>query len=708
MNTLKISMFRLLAAALLLPFLLLSAGSTTIRGFDAASARGEIQWEKQARAVPDAARIRATIEKLSSQPHLAGTAGSKETAEWLLAQLQSWGLDAKIERFEALLPTPQTRVLEMAGPPAFTAKLQEPPVAVDPFSSTPTAIPPYNAYSGSGDVTAPVIYVNYGLPADYDVLRQRGIDVRGRIVIARYGASFRGVKPRVAWEHGAVGCIIYSDPRDDGYFQGDAYPKGPYRPAGGVQRGSVLDLGVQPGDPLSPGWASEPGAKRLAVAEATTIQQIPVLPISYEDARPLLAALTGPVAPESWRGALPITYHLGPSTPVHLKVTMNNETRPLFNVIATIPGTEFPDEWILHGNHHDAWVGGANDPLSGAAPLLESARALGGMLKKGWRPKRTVKIAFWDAEEFGLVGSTEWMEKHAEELSAKLAVYINSDSSGSGALNAGGSHSLEDAVREILRDVNDPVSGKSLLDERLAHPQKTAEPGFHLSPLGSGSDYTPFLQHLGIATLNFGFENTAGNGVYHSLYDDYYWVSHFEDPNFAYGRALAELDATVMMRLANAPLLPFEFGHVASAVTTYLDEISHLPKAKETVNLDAARHANEKLAQAAHEFDKAWDRVESKLDTADTARLTEIDRLLMASEQDLILSPGLPGRPWYRHRLYAPGRYTGYAVKTLPGIREAVETGRAAQAAEQAKEVAQVLEKLAEDVDAAAKLIAKL
>ncbi|HEU5021570.1 MAG TPA: M28 family metallopeptidase [Bryobacteraceae bacterium] len=701
-------MVRSIAALLLLPFLLLSAGSTTIRGFDAASARSQFQWEKQARAVPDAARIRATVEKLAGEPHLAGTAGSKRTAEWLLAQLQSWGLDAKIETFEALLPMPQARILEMAGPPAFTAKLQEPAVAADPFSSNPSAVPPYNAYSGSGDVTAPLIYVNYGLPADYEILKQKGIDVRGRIVIARYGASFRGVKARVAWEHGAVGCIIFSDPRDDGYFQGDAFPKGPYRPAGGVQRGSVLDLGMQPGDPLSPGWASEPGARRLSVAEAATIQQIPVLPISYEDATPLLAALTGPVAPESWRGALPITYHLGPSTPVHLKVTMNNETRPLYNVIATIPGTAFPDEWILHGNHHDAWVGGANDPLSGAAPLLESARALSEMLKKGWRPKRTVKIAFWDGEEFGLVGSTEWMEKHANELSAKLAVYINSDSSGSGPLSAGGSHSLEEAVREILRDVNDPVSGKSLLDERQSRSQKGADPGFHLSPLGSGSDYTPFLQHLGIASLNFGFENTAGNGVYHSAYDDFYWVSHFEDPHFAYGRALAELDTTVMMRLSDAPLLPFEFGHVAAAVTSYLEDISHLPKAKDSVNLDAARRAAEKLAQAAREFDKAWDHAESKLEAENTARLAEIDRLLMASEQDLTLSPGLPGRPWYRHRIYAPGRYTGYSVKTLPGIREAVEAGRTDEAGEQTKEVAQVLEKLAADVDAAAKLIAKL
>lgn len=708
MNTLEGLMVRLLAAALLLPFLLLSAGSATIRGYDSASARDEIRWEKQARTLPDAAHIRDTIEKLSSRPHLAGTPGSKETADWILSQLRSWGLDANIETFDALLPTPQTRLLEMAGPPAFQAKLQEPAIAADPFSSEPGAIPTYNAYSGSGDVTAPLIYVNYGLPADYDVLQRRGIDVRGKIVIARYGASFRGVKASIAQEHGAVGCIIYSDPRDDGYFQGDSFPKGPYRPAEGVQRGSVLDLGIQPGDPLTPGWASEPGAKRLTLDQATTIQRIPVLPISYEDATPLLAALTGPVAPESWRGALPLTYHLGPSAPVHLKVTMDNETRPLYDVVATIPGTEFPDEWVLYGNHHDAWVGGANDPLSGAAPLLESARALSEMLKTGWHPKRTVKIAFWDAEEFGLVGSTEWMEKHADELTAKLAVYVNSDSSGSGALSAGGSHSLEDAVREILRDVNDPVSGRSLLEEKLSRSQNGANPGFHLSPLGSGSDYTPFLQHLGIASLSFGFENSSGSGVYHSIYDDFYWTSHFEDPHFAYGRALAELDTTLLMRLSDAPLLPFEFGQLSSAVTTYLDEIGRLPKAKDTVDLDAARHANEKLALAAREFDKAWEHAEGKVATADTARLTQVDHLLMASEHDLILDPGLPGRPWYRHRIYAPGRYTGYAVKTLPGIREAVEAGRSSEAAEQTKEVADVLEKLASDVDTAAKLIARL
>ena len=687
-------MLRTAFAIIALPLLLFSAS----------------EWEQQARSIPAAANIRATDQKLSSQPHLAGTLASKQTAEWILAQLRQYGLDANIETFEALLPTPQERVLEMTAPTHFRAKLQEPMVAADPDSANPDIVPPYNAYSGDGDVTAPLVYANYGLPADYDTLKERGIDVRGKIVIVRYGEAFRGVKPRVAYEHGAVGCIIYSDPRDDGYYQGDSFPKGPYRPADGVQRGSVLDLGVEPGDPLSPGWASEPGSKRLSVAEATTIQQIPVLPISYADATPLLSALDGPVAPAAWRGALPFTYHLGPGATVHLKVTMNNATRPLYNVIARIPGSEFPDEWILFGNHHDAWVDGADDPLSGAASLLETARTLAELARKGWKPKRTVMFAFWDGEEFGLVGSTEWMEKHADELNKKLAIYINSDSTGKGTLSAGGSPALEDAMKDVLREVRDPASGKSLLDEYLAKiakskPKEQAE--FHLAPLGSGSDFTPFLQHLGVASLNIGFDNESGGGVYHSAYDDFYWYSRFEDTDFAYGRALSQMTSTLGVRLADAPLLPFEFTRLATSVTTWLNEISHL-KTKDKMNFDAVTKADAKLAQAATELSKARDHAAAKLAGAPADKLAAIDLLLMDSERDLTLDPGLPGRAWYRNRIYAPGRYTGYAVKTLPGIREAVEADKPAEAAEQAQQVAQVLETLAAHIDQAAKLMARL
>jgi len=707
----EILMLRTALAALALPLVLFSAGNVNIRGFDSASQRDEIQWEQQARDIPDAARIGATIEKLSGQPHLAGTPASKQTADWLLAQLREYGLDANIETFEALLPTPQVRVLEMIAPARFQARLEEPALSVDPTSSNPDIVPPYNAYSGDGDVTAPLVYANYGLPADYDTLKEKGIDVRGKIVIVRYGQSFRGVKPRVAYEHGAVGCIIYSDPRDDGYFQGDSFPKGPYRPADGVQRGSVLDLGVEPGDPLSPGWASEPGGKRLTLAEATTIQQIPVLPISYSDATPLLAALTGPVAPEAWRGALPLTYHLGPATTVHLKVTMNNATQPLYNVIARIPGSEFPDEWVLYGNHHDAWVDGASDPLSGAGPLLETARTLAELAHKGWKPKRTVLIAFWDGEEFGLMGSTEWMEKHAEELNRKLAVYINSDVSGKGTLSVGGSPTLESFMREVVRDVKDPASGRPLVDvylEKLAKSSPKVPAEFHLAPLGSGSDYTPFLQHLGIASLNLGFDNVAGGGTYHSAYDDFYWFRHFEDTDFTYGRALSQMDTTVMMRLADARVLPFEFGRLSASVNTYLDEIGRLnSESKDKVNLEAVRKADAKLTVAADELGRAYDHALTKVPTTPD-KLAAINRLLMNSERDLTLDPGLPGRAWYRNRIYAPGRYTGYAVKTLPGIREAVEAKKPAEATEQAGQVAQVLDTLAEHLREATKLLDKL
>ena len=432
--------FRTACAALVLawPFALHPAADDSIRGFDAASQAREITWEQQARAIPDPTRIGEFIKRLSNQPHMAGTPQSKQTAEAILAQLREYGLDAHIEQFEALLPTPKVRVLEITGlgikaPTKLRLKLEEPAVPGDANSHDAGMIPPYNAYSGDGDVTAPLVYANYGRPEDYDVLSERGIDVKGKIVIVRYGMSFRGTKPKVAYEHGALGCIIYSDPRDDGYFQGDVYPNGPWRPSQGVQRGSVLDLPLYPGDPLSPGWASEAGSKRLPLSEAQTMMKIPVLPISYGDAQPLLANLAGPVAPETWRGALPITYHLGPgSNHIHMSVTMDNATRPLYDVIARIPGSDFPDQWVLEGNHHDAWVHGASDPLSGAASLMETARTLAEMTRNGWKPRRTILLAFWDGEEFGLIGSTEWMEKHADELDKKLLAYINSDSTGKG------------------------------------------------------------------------------------------------------------------------------------------------------------------------------------------------------------------------------------------------------------------------------------
>jgi N-acetylated-alpha-linked acidic dipeptidase len=710
-----------LSAILSLPLFLHPAANDAIRGFDAASQTEELKWEEQARAIPEAARVRATIEKLSNQAHLAGTPQSKETAEYILTQLKEYGLDAHIEQYEALLPTPRSRSLEMsgAGITPFHAKLDEPAVAGDKNSQDPGMVPTYNAYSGDGDVTAPLIYANYGVPADYDTLKQQGIDVKGKIVITRYGGSWRGIKPKVAYEHGAIGCLIYSDPKDDGYYQGDVYPRGAYRPADGVQRGSVMDMVLYPGDPLSPGWASEPGSKRLPLSEAATLMKIPVIPISYADAQPLLANLDGPVAPESWRGALPITYHLGPgSSKVHLQVSMDNSTHPLYDVIAKIPGSEYADQWILEGNHHDAWVHGASDPLSGAAPLLETARTLAELTRKGWKPKRTLMLAFWDGEEFGLVGSTEFMEKHQDELSQKLVVYVNSDSNGKGRLSVGGSHTLENFSQEVARDLKDPVSGKSLLEEVLTRPRRgrggeagetPTPPGeFRISPLGSGSDYTPFLQHLGIATLNVGFGGEGGGGVYHSNYDDFYWYSHFSDTEFVYGRALAQVDSTILMRLGDAPVLPFEFHRFAATVARYLDEIEKLPNQKRKPDLSKVRAELAVLNRDSGAFDAAYMKAGPKLSAAAPAKLAPLNQALYRSERDLTLDPGLPGRPWFRHRIYAPGMYTGYAVKTLPGIREAVEAGKPDDAEQQAKQVAQVLHALNDQVEQATKLLGTL
>jgi N-acetylated-alpha-linked acidic dipeptidase len=672
-----------------------------IRGFGPASEAQEVEWERRARAVPAADRIGEFIKRFSNQPHLAGTLQSKQTAEGILAQLRSFGLDARIERFEGLLPTPKVRILEITAPVALRFKLEEPAISGDPNSSDAGMIPPYNAYSGDGDVTAPLVYANYGLPEDYELLADRGIDVKGKIVIVRYGMSFRGTKPKVANEHGAAGCIIYSDPRDDGYFQGDVYPKGPYRPSQGVQRGSVLDLPLYPGDPLSPGWASEAGSKRLPLSEAQTMMKIPVLPISWADAQSLLTSLTGPVAPESWRGALPITYHLGPgATNVHLKITMDNSTRPVYDVIARIPGSDFPDEWVLDGNHHDAWVHGASDPLSGAASLMETARSLAEMTRGGWKPKRTIMIAFWDAEEFGLIGSTEWMEKHEEELDQKLVAYINADSSGKGRFTVGGSHSLEAFAEEVARDVNDPLTGQP-----LAGPANRRG-NFRIAALGSGSDYTPFLQHLGIAALDIHF--ASQDGVYHSDYDDFNWFSHFSDTTFVFGRALSQVHTTALMRLADSPVLPFEFGRFTSTVRRYADEIDGLPALAKKVDLTAVHNEIARLQKSAADLNTAWIHAAPGVGSAPAGKLAELNRLLFRTERTLTLDPGLPGRPWYRHRIYAPGLYTGYSVKTLPGIREAVEAGRSDEAIQQAAEVVQVLHALNDQIAQATDILNRL
>ena len=710
-------------------------------------------WESRFRAIPDALSIGEYMKRLSARPHHVGTAYDKDNADWMLGKFREWGWDAQLESFTVLFPTPKERVVELVAPTQFKAQLDEPAIAVDPTSNQKTEqLPPFNAYSIDGDVTAPLVYVNYGRPQDYEDLDRRGISVRGAIVIARYGASWRGIKPKVAAEHGAVACLIYSDPRDDGYFVDDVFPDGPMRNKNGVQRGSVLDMPLYPGDPLTPGIPATADARRLDIKDAPTMTKIPVLPLSYGDAQPLLAALKGPVAPEGWRGALPITYHIGPGPArVHMKVTSTFELKPIYNVIAKIQGSTFPDEWVVRGNHHDAWVNGAADPVSGTAPLLEEARALGELLKQGWRPKRTIVYTVWDGEEPMLLGSTEWVEQHDEELRRKAAIYINSDGNGRGFFGASGSHTLEKFINGVVKDIEDPettlTAWKRLQASRIANgsPEARAEArnraDLRIGALGSGSDYTPFLQHNGVASLNIGYGGFDDDGIYHSVYDDFYHFTHFSDTTFVYGRALAQTAGTAAMRFADADLLPFDFTDLADTVQTYIKELQTLlkqeqdrikernteleegvfaavndpkhpllpPKAEEmppAINFAPLENAAAALTKAAERYRKAADAARPKL--TGSPRLAAINERLIQSERQLTDPAGLPRRPWYRHLLYAPGFYTGYAVKTMPGVREGIEEKNYSEAESEAVRVAKALDRETALVSAAAEDLERL
>lgn len=670
------------------------------------------------RAIPDARNVGEYVKRLSARPHHLGSPYDKQNADWILAKFREWGWDAQIERYDVLFPTPKERTLELLGPTRFKASLEEPELPVDPTSGQKSEqLPPYNAYSIDGDVTGPLVYVNYGRPEDYDELERRGVPVKGAIVIARYAQTWRGIKPKVAAEHGAIGCLIYSDPRDDGYFVDQAFPAGPSRSKDSVQRGSVMDMPLYPGDPQTPGYASTADAKRLAIADVKTLTKIPVLPISWGDAQPLLAALTGPLAPTDWRGALPLTYRLGPgSARVHLKVAFNWDRVPVYNVIAKLAGSTYSGEWIIRGNHHDAWVNGAQDPSSGMASELEEARALGELVKQGWRPKRTIVYAAWDGEEQGLLGSTEWVEHHAAELRDKAVAYINTDGNSRGFLGMSGSHVLEQFINRVARDVEDPETRLPVWKRAQARAIATGAPAartearsradLRIAALGSGSDYSAFLQHAGIASLNLGFGGQSqSDGVYHSIYDDFYYYSTFIDPDFAYGRALAQTVGTAVIRLADAELLPFEFGNLADTVQSYVRELQALLRTQQddvrernrqieegifsamnnpgrpikpplveaiapALNFAPLENAAVSLTAAADRYRRAVDGSRGRL----TADLTKrVNAKLIAGERRLTDASGLPGREWYRHLLYAPGFYTGYAVKTIPGVREGIE-----------------------------------
>jgi N-acetylated-alpha-linked acidic dipeptidase len=712
---------------ILMFFVLQSSIAQTIKmtGFYEKNIEKELSQESAFDKNLSKANIGETIKKLSAEPHHLGSPVDKANAEYILSLFNKWGWDAKIETFYVLFPTPETRILEMTFPTSYKAILKEPPLKEDATSGQTGQLPTYNAYSADGDVTSELVFVNYGLPEDYEILEKMGIDVKGKIVIAKYGHSWRGVKPKVAQEHGAIGCIIYSDPADDGYFEGDVYPKGSFRNEYGVQRGSVIDMSAYPGDPLTPGIGATKDAKRLDRFHAASLLKIPVLPISYHDAAPLLEALDGPVGPIGWHGGLPFAYHIGPGKiKVHLKVAFNWDVVPCYDVIAKIKGSEFPDEWVIRGNHHDAWVNGAADPVSGQAAMLEEAKSIGSMLKTGWKPGRTIVYCAWDGEEPGLLGSTEWVEEHENELKEKAVVYINSDGNGRGFLNVEGSHSLEPFMDEIAKQVIDPQTNVSVFERKRDHETistKSAdakrkiwnEKELKLDAMGSGSDYSSFIQHDGISSLNLGYGGEDEGGEYHSIYDSYDLYEKFKDPGFQYGVTLAETAGHAVLRMSNADGLPFDFTHLFKTIDSYSkDLITLLETSREDTELgnqiinSGAYAAGEdptkgyKIPLVKQEvpyldfspLQNALQQLKNSVDSLNvvyqrnikTSHMSEaFNQSLYRAEQQLLNETGLPRRAWYKHTLYAPGAYTGYGVKTMPGIREAIEQKNWKEAQEQ-------------------------
>jgi len=719
-------------------------------GYSLETTHYEQNWEKEFRGIPNTENLREDMKRLAAYPHPVGSAYDQANAMWIESKFKEWGLDAHIETFDVLFPTPMERVVELVEPAKFVAKLQEPALTIDPTSQQSDQLPTYNAYSPDGDVTAPLVYVNYGTPDDYNQLDRMGISVKDSIVIARYGAAWRGIKPKLAAEHGAIGCLIYSDPQDDGFFQGDTFPRGAWRPADGVQRGSVMDE-IYPGDPLTPDVGATGNVKRLPLSEVKTFARVPVMPLSHADAEPFLAALGGPVAPKEWRGGLPFTYHVGPGPArVHLKIKSNWGLKTIYDVIATIPGSVYPHQWIIRGNHHDAWVNGAEDPVSGTSALMEEARAFGELLKKGWRPKRTIIYCAWDGEEPGVLGSTEWGEEHADDLRNFAVAYINSDGNGRGPLVVGGSHTLEKFIDGVARDIEDPEKKISVLTRLKFYSISTAQspeerdeirqrPDLRIGALGSGSDWEVFLDHLGISSVHLGYGGEDGDGIYHSIYDDYYWFTHFSDRDFSYGRALSQTAGTAVMRLADSDLLPYDFDGFADTVQKYVDDFDKdLKQSRDTirernkeieegmfsaiadpqktfvpppienlppfVNTAPLKNAAELLFLSAQHYDQALLNVQ----TGDRwsighESLDSVNSMLLQSERRLTSPEGLSGRPWYKHLIYAPGSLTGYDVQIFPGVRQAVAEKNWKQTEIEIARLAAVLENEAALIDLATK-----
>ncbi len=708
--------------------------------------------EKNFDAAIDPNQMRDWLKTLAAEPNHVGSPHDKANAEFILGLFKKFGWDAHIESFNVLYPTPVSETVELQGLKPFKATLQEPNIPGDTTSrSKQPSLPAYLEYQGDGDVTAPLVYVNYGMRDDYKALARLGVDVKGKIVIARYGGGWRGLKPLLAQMHGAVGCLIYSDPSDDGYAVDAAYPNGPARPPHGFQRGSVEDMPIYTGDPLTPGVGATVNAKRLDRSKAPVLLKIPALPISYADAQVLLSSMDGRVVPESWRGRLPITYRVGPSkAPVHLMVKSDWSMKPIYDVVAIMKGATYPDQWVVRGNHHDGWVYGGSDPLSGQIALLEEAKAMGELARHGWRPRRTIVYTSWDGEEPGLLGSTEWAETHGADLKKKAILYINSDSNARGFFGAAGNHDFEHFVNQVANDVTDPETQVSIgqrhrakaridaaepkshdpeaVDRLKAEAKIAADPhrDFPLDALGSGSDYSAFLEHLGVPALNieFGDEGNSG-GVYHSRYDTFEHHSRFVDPGFVYDALLAKTVGRLVLRAADSDLPLQQAGDFADTLARYYGEVKKLANDKREAaeiqgklvsdrafqltadptktsgpplalkpvpkfELAPLENALDRLKKSAKAYDDAFAKNAAKLAPDRRARL-----LGLMQSIDQTLAPdnvGLPGgRGWYKNLVYAPGRFTGYGAKTLPGVREAIEDERWDDANKYAKLTADAL-----------------
>lgn len=696
--------------------------ATALDGFTADESNAQRQLEERFRLVPAPAAAREHLRTLTREPHVAGTPEDYRTAVYVRDQLRKFGISAELKEYQVLLPYPKRpTVLELIAPRRLRLNLQEAVLPEDASSSHARIIPLFNGYSASGDVTAPLVYVNYGLPDDYAALKKIKVDVKGKIVIARYGRSFRGVKAKVAEENGAVGLVIYSDPADDGYTQGDVYPNGPWRPETSAQRGSVMYLFQYPGDPLTPGQPAIKGTPRLKENDPTlNIPRIPVQPISYGDARRLLEPLHGPVRPANFQGGLPFPYHVGGTEDVrvHLKTEMDFQVRTIWNVIGRIEGAEEKDRWVVVGNHRDAWTFGAVDPNSGTTAMLELARGFGELLKTNWRPRRTIIFGSWDGEEHGLIGSTEWVEEHAAELREKAVAYLNMDSAVSGA-NFGASSvpTLWKLIRGAARDVRDPKTGKSVYQawqDRVRESRPEAEltdagagtdaniAEARIGALGSGSDYTPFLQHLGVASLDMGFGGDYG--VYHSAYDSFNWMAKFGDPDFVYHVAAAQLWGTITLRLANARALPFDYTDYATELRDFINETQKTAARRKLADdfdakalLDAVKDLNDEAARVGSRRNELLDEIGKSRTPADdtnsraVARLKRINDSLIAAERALIDERGLRGRVWYKHQIYAPGLYTGYAAQPLPDLRQAIDDRNTTNAREAATRITEAI-----------------